>query len=234
MAKTSGDWDVYLPKIAGALRSCKNCSTGFTPNMLMVGREVNQPVDLIFPINTGYQFYSKDQYLAELLRNIATAHETARNTLKTTQGILKRDYDLQILEHTYKVGDVVYVLDTATVKGKCCKLNPTWKGPGVDTEKLSAYIYRVKLRGEIICMNHDRLKLCKGRKLPNWIHKHLGKIPLDANDDSNKFCICRGCDTGSFMIQCDECRDWFHGSCVNITKDYAEKLACYLCPGCDS
>lgn len=36
-------------------------------------------------------------------------------------------------------------------------------------------------------MNHDRLKLCKDRKLPDWIHKHLGKIPLDANADSNKF-----------------------------------------------
>lgn len=83
-------------------------------------------------------------------------------------------------------------------------------------------------------MNHDRLKLCKDRKLPDSIHKHLRKIPLDANADSNKFCICCGYDTGSFMINCDECRDQFHGSCVNITKDYAEKLAFYLCPGCDS
>lgn len=53
-------------------------------------------------------------------------------------------------------------------------------------------------------MNHDRLKLCKDRKLLDSIHKHLGKIPLD---DSNKFCICCGYDTGSFMINCDECRD---------------------------
>lgn len=49
VSKTPGDWDVYFPQIAGALRSCKNRSTGFTPNMVMLGREVNQPVDLTFP-----------------------------------------------------------------------------------------------------------------------------------------------------------------------------------------
>lgn len=92
------------------------------------------------------------------------------------------------------------------------------------TEKLSAYIYKVKLRGKITCMNHDRIKLCKDRKLPDWIHKHLGKIPSDSNSDLSIFSVCHGYDTSSFMIQCDECRDWFHGACVNITKEYAEKL----------
>lgn len=41
---------------------------------------------------------------------------------------MKRDYDLKILEKAYKRGDIVYVLDTVTVKGKCRKLKPPWKG----------------------------------------------------------------------------------------------------------
>ena len=167
------------------------------------------------------------------MESITVAHETARSTLKTTQNIMKRDYDLRALEFPYKVGDAVYVLDTATVKGKCRKLSPSWKGPGVIVEKLSAYTYKVKLRGKIVTMNHDRMKLCKDRQLPEWIKNHLANVPLDTTADSVQFCICRGPDDGSFMIQCDECRGWFHGSCVHIDKDYAEKLAFYLCPNCE-
>lgn len=54
-------------------------------------------------------------------------------------------------------------------------------------------------------MNHDRMKICRGRQLPEWIQKHVDKVPVDTNNA--QFCICRGPDTGSFMIQ----YDWFHG-----------------------
>ena len=210
-----------------------NRSTGYTPNMLMLGREVTQPVDLMFPLPRPDAPIDADNYLAELQRNIVIAHEIARDTLKTTQKFMKRDYDLKILENSYEVGDVVYVLDTATVKGKCRKLSPSWKGPGVITKKHSAYVYDVKLRGKTSSMNHDRIKKCKDRQLPEWIRKHQSNSATNAVADANQFCICRGPDTGSFMIQCDECREWFHGSCVKVTQAYAAKLAFFLCPECD-
>ena len=42
------DWDIYLPQIAGAIRSTVNRQTGFTPNFLMLGREIVQPIDIMF------------------------------------------------------------------------------------------------------------------------------------------------------------------------------------------
>ena len=42
------NWDEHLPQLAEAMRSCINRSTGFTPTMLMLGRETNQPSDLMF------------------------------------------------------------------------------------------------------------------------------------------------------------------------------------------
>jgi hypothetical protein len=59
-----------------------------------------------------------------------------------------------------KLGDLVYQLDTATVKGKTRKLSPSWKGPEVVIEKLTPYLYKIKLKRVIITANHDRLKLC--------------------------------------------------------------------------
>ena len=49
-------WDMFLPELPGALRSCVNRQTGFTANKLMLGRETNQAVDcLLDPIRKqGY------------------------------------------------------------------------------------------------------------------------------------------------------------------------------------
>lgn len=79
----------------------------------MLGREVNQPVGLILPI---YQHRASILLRRSIPGLACIAHETARNTLKTMVSI-------KFLEHFYKVGDVVYFLDTAKVKFKSRKLN---------------------------------------------------------------------------------------------------------------
>ncbi|KAH3807107.1 hypothetical protein DPMN_135440 [Dreissena polymorpha] len=37
---------------------------------------------------------------------------------------------------------------------------------------------------------------------------------------------------GRFMIQCDHCDEWYHGSCVNITATDALDIQKYHCPNC--
>lgn len=54
-------------------------------------------------------------------KSIRLSHEVARNVLKTSQANAKRDYDM-LYKRAYKVGDLVYVLDTAKVKERCKKL----------------------------------------------------------------------------------------------------------------
>jgi hypothetical protein len=61
----------------------------------------------------------------------------ARETLKQAQKRMKRDYDVKVRVRELKLGDLVYQLDTATVKGKTRKLSPSWKGPG--TPQYMAY-----------------------------------------------------------------------------------------------
>ena len=34
------------------------------------------------------------------------------------------------------------------------------------------------------------------------------------------------------MIQCDECLEWFHGTCVNVTAEEAKCIDVFLCPQC--
>ena len=48
IGKNQRSWDQYLPQLAGALKSSVNRSTGYTPNMMMLGREIGLPAELMF------------------------------------------------------------------------------------------------------------------------------------------------------------------------------------------
>ena len=99
------------------------------------------------------------------------AHEVARNTLNFTQKKMKRDNDVKILEKQYEKGDLVYVLDTTNIKGKCKKLSTPWKGPGAVLDRLTPYIYKIKLQRVIFTAIHDRLKARRDRKIHVWLQK---------------------------------------------------------------
>ncbi|KAJ1547345.1 CXXC-type zinc finger protein 1, partial [Cladochytrium tenue] len=46
------------------------------------------------------------------------------------------------------------------------------------------------------------------------------------------YCVCRRPDDGSFMINCDSCKDWYHGRCIGITKKVGESLRSWECALC--
>ncbi|XP_062472419.1 lysine-specific demethylase 7A isoform X4 [Pezoporus occidentalis] len=47
------------------------------------------------------------------------------------------------------------------------------------------------------------------------------------------YCVCREpYDVSRFMIECDICKDWFHGSCVGVEEHHAVDIDLYHCPNC--
>jgi len=236
IGKSQHRWDVHLQQIAGALRASVNRSTGFTPNKLMLGREVNTPASLMFPLE-GSKPKNQDpeDFVVRLTSGIQEAHDTARRTLKSSLKRMKRNYDLRILTRPFEKGDVVHLLDTASIKGKCKKLSSPWKGPGIIVKKFSAYIYRVKLRNAVFVTNHDRMKPCRDRNLPTWIKNWKKKPEGDEDteeDESAVHCSCRKPCGGRFMILCEQCDVWYHGSCVNVTPTEALDIDKYKCREC--
>uniref|UniRef100_A0A4W5KUE2 [histone H3]-trimethyl-L-lysine(4) demethylase n=1 Tax=Hucho hucho TaxID=62062 RepID=A0A4W5KUE2_9TELE len=53
---------------------------------------------------------------------------------------------------------------------------------------------------------------------------NLAKMAMSDRIEEVKFCLCRKTASG-FMLQCELCKDWFHGACV-------PKEAKFLCPLC--
>ncbi len=239
VGKHQKSWDIFVPQIAGALRSSVNRSTGFTPNRLMLGREVVAPADLVYPCQLGeISGGCSEGYVHDLECSLKLAHETARQTLKTTQTIMKKDHDLRLHCHSYKRGDIVYIRNTASKKGSAKKLGIQWNGPGVVTKVITPYLYRVQLRKAHVTANHDRMKSCTVKDLPGWVSRVVNSLGDEAGaplpmPSADTFCLCNRPDDGSFMIQCDHCKEWYHGRCVNLTDTDAGTIDTYTCPQCD-
>ncbi|XP_070192316.1 lysine-specific demethylase 7B-like isoform X2 [Littorina saxatilis] len=55
-----------------------------------------------------------------------------------------------------------------------------------------------------------------------------------ASDAETLYCLCRKpYDETQFMIECDKCQDWYHGSCVNVQEHQAADIEYYHCPDCE-
>uniref|UniRef100_A0AAR2JSN8 [histone H3]-trimethyl-L-lysine(4) demethylase n=1 Tax=Pygocentrus nattereri TaxID=42514 RepID=A0AAR2JSN8_PYGNA len=58
---------------------------------------------------------------------------------------------------------------------------------------------------------------------------NLAKMAMADRIEEVKFCLCRKTAVG-FMLQCELCKDWFHGACVPLPKTGSQKK--FLCPLC--
>ena len=135
-------WDEHLQQLTGAIRSTINRHTGFTLNMMMLGREVMLPVDLKFG-SIGREETTSAEYVTKLQQILHQVHTLARKSLQSSQGRQKRDHDLKLKLTMYEVGDLVYVLDSARKIGISPKLQPVWKGPYVISKVHSPILFEV-------------------------------------------------------------------------------------------
>ena len=172
-------WDEHLSVLGLSLRSTVNRNTGFTPNMLQLGREVTLPLDILFGLSqTKEEEKGTAEYLRELDQKMRCIFALTRKTLQASQLRQKVDYDTRgvIREHAYEVGDLIYLLNSTTTVGMCAKLQPTMLGPYVVCDALSQHLYRVKGRKHSFVVHQDRMKLCEDRAIPLWVRRTRDEV----------------------------------------------------------
>ena len=160
------DWDEHLPLLAMAYRSAPHSTTGATPNMLNLGREVTLPVDLLMAAPPDEERESDvSSYAERLRRRLQTAHDAAREFSTKQLASQKRHYDSNVRLVEYKEGDVVWRHNPAKTKGRSFKLGRPWQGPFVIVTKLSDVTFRIRAspRSKPQIVHADRLKPCEGR-----------------------------------------------------------------------
>ena len=65
--------------------------------MMMYGRELIQPVDLMFGTFSNQQSYDYvGQYVQDLRKRLEAVHALARQHLESSQALKKKDYDFKL------------------------------------------------------------------------------------------------------------------------------------------
>ena len=81
-AENPTQWDLYLPALTAAYRSTVHPATGFTPNQIMFGREVNTPFEMLFP-KPRKEGMDIPEYVTNLKDEIENCYQLAREHLKS-------------------------------------------------------------------------------------------------------------------------------------------------------
>ena len=73
--------DQYIGLLMAAYKSTPHSSTGYSPNMMMLGREVTLPVDVIFPLPQQDASVEEHDYVANLREKMEECFTIARKQL---------------------------------------------------------------------------------------------------------------------------------------------------------
>jgi hypothetical protein len=105
-------WDENLWCLAAAYRATPHETTGLSPNMMMLGREVRLPAEILF--GTGKlsknEISSYGDYVTKLRERMSNAHQVARKHLGDAALCRKTNYDAKSNLIKYKRGSMVWFL----------------------------------------------------------------------------------------------------------------------------
>ena len=178
-------WDLTLPFVMMAYRATPQSSTGYTPNMLVTGRENNMPCDLTYgtPTSRGslrnYNCYCT--YVEDLRNNLVSAYFRARQCLGIAAKRQKMYYDRDTAPRHFKKGDWVIYWHKPTAMQT---LSISWTRPFIVTEKVSIVDNRIQLNptGNSKMVHVDQLWLdpChQGRS--NWVRDEIDRLKANGN-----------------------------------------------------
>ena len=171
------EWDKDLSLLTSAIRSVPNRQTGFSPNMMMLGRELRHPVELLFPVQPSEDIQPSD-FIGNLRERLRKVHTLVRKALHGTQLRQKNYYDfgyhtvqrspgqskVSKCQTSYEVGDIVLRRNDYTKKGHSSKLKSVWIGPLLITEVITPVLFRVRSKKKLSVLHHDLLKRCHDTK----------------------------------------------------------------------
>ena len=179
--KNKSDWDDLLPYMLMAYRSTEHASTGFTPNMLMLGREVSYPIDLMAgPPPDNKNNVCPVQYVEWLQATLSNTFDFVNENLHLSALRQKSHYDTKIKHREYEPGDWVWRWYPPSA-GK--KLEFGWTGPYLIIDKLSDLTYEIQKEenSRLFSVHVDHLKPYEGTSQPEtW----LGKEENGNNDET--------------------------------------------------
>jgi transposase InsO family protein len=161
VSENQRDWDLHLPYAVAAYRATIHEATGYSPNFLVLGREVAVPLDIVMgqPPNSDRSL-NVDEFVQRRLDAERTAYGIVREQLKRTAERQKHYYDLRVKEMKYQPGDLVWLWKSRRKTGRKTKWERFYTGPYQVLECLGPVNYRIRRssRAAPIVVHVDKLK----------------------------------------------------------------------------
>lgn len=172
------EWDRQLGCLAAAYRATPHEGTGLTPNLLMLGREVRLPAEIMFGSGCSEgEITSYGDYVDSLRHRMQHAHDLAREHQGQTCKSQKDRYDGKTMLHKYQPGDYVWYLSEKRKVGENPKLYSPYEGPYVVLHKMSDLVYEIQYDPQRPprVTNHNKLKPYEGSVHYKWAKNAVAK-----------------------------------------------------------
>jgi hypothetical protein len=157
-----------------AYNSTRHASTGFSPNMLMLGKEVSTPLSYFYPSQGDTPTNDAQVYVQNLLKKQREVRRIARHNLKQAQLRQKKQFDKRVKSLVpFKVGDQVQVRVRVIAPGIHRKFKEHFRGPFVIEKVLQdGRCYRLNNSQRV---HYEQIKPWNGRML-DFVIPEGGKV----------------------------------------------------------
>jgi len=176
------DWDDHLPYVLMAYRASVHESTGCTPNLLMFGRELSLPIDVIVgPPPNPRPILCPSQYVEWLRESMFGAFKIAEKHLEVSVSRQKRNYDKSLKARKFAVGDWVWRWYPPLGN---IKFGRKWRGPYLVVKVISDTTYTIQMKSDdkLVNVHVDNLKRLEGEPLTEgWVKAN--ESPEDEEDN---------------------------------------------------
>ncbi|KAL3891415.1 hypothetical protein ACJMK2_003677 [Sinanodonta woodiana] len=165
------DWGLHLGCLAAAYRDTPHESTGMTPNLLMLGREVRLPAEIVHGrVARNDEITTYGEYVGILRDIMQHAHDIARKLLATAAKRQRDQHDVKLCQFGYIPGDLVWILNELRYKGISPKLQKLYAGPFIVKKKINDLNFKL--------LHHNKIKPYVGESPPVWVNKMRKKIVI--------------------------------------------------------
>ena len=174
------DWDVQLPFVMSAYRAAKHTTTGFSPNMLVLGREVDTPLDALCAPPNSAEATRYGEFVTDRQERMHRAFQMVRDHLKTAICRNQKYYDVKVRPAAFRVGEWVYYYLPRRVAGRSPKWESFYQGPFLIVRSLSTvnFVIQRSSRAKLQVVHVDKLKKCVDSGRTSWLTKDGGEVVI--------------------------------------------------------
>ena len=151
-----------------------NESTGCSPNLLMLGREILLPIDLMFPCSSLPSYKCRTEYVEWVKKTMEDNFERVRFNLKSVAQRQKRYFDDRTKLHQFRKGDWVLRFYPPNLRNK---LKSLYIGPYLVIGQPGAVTYTLQRdpSHRPVTVHVDHIKRYHSENLPqSWLGSSAG------------------------------------------------------------